>query len=64
MGATLFARTEHKGVTITVYLRDTKAMAALVRGDLVEHHVIEHNPMRAIDLSKAEALRRAKGLLK
>ncbi len=63
MAATLFAREEHRGVTITVFLKDTRAVAALCRGACVEHHVIESNPLKAASLTARQAMTRAKGLL-
>lgn len=60
---TLSANTTYKGVRIGVYLRDGRAVASLVKGDRVEHHIIENNPIEAHRLTNRQALLRAKGLL-
>lgn len=60
----LNANTTYRGVRIAVYLRNGQAIASLVRGSLVEHHVIEQNPIDAHRLTNEQALTRAKGLLK
>lgn len=60
----LNATATYRGVRISVYLRDGKAIASLVKGSLVEHHVIEYRTLTAHTLTNDQAIELAKGLLK
>lgn len=60
----MHANTTYKGVKIAVWNQGGRVVASLVRGDIVEHHTIEHNPIEALHLTAKVAITRAKGLLK